>query len=76
MLSKCVLEKILVSTLDWREINQLILEEINPEGTDFEAEAPILWPLDGTSWLIWKDPEAGKDWRREEKGAEEDQIVR
>ena len=49
MLSKCVLEKMLVSTLDRREINQLILEEIYPERTDFEAEAPILWPLDGKS---------------------------
>ena len=36
--------------------------------TDVKAETPILWPPDGKSWLIWKDPDAGKDWRQEEKG--------
>ena len=41
--------------------------------TDAEAETPILWPLDGKNWLIWKDPDAGKDWRREEKGPTEDE---
>ena len=44
--------------------------------TDAEAETPILWPPDGKNWLIWKDPDAGKDWRREEKGATEDKMVR
>ena len=34
--------------------------------TDAEAETPILWPSDGKNWLIWKDPNAGKDWRQEE----------
>ena len=36
--------------------------------TDAEAETPILWPPDAKNWLIWKNPDAGKDWRREEKG--------
>ena len=40
--------------------------------TDAEAEAPILWPLELKNWLIWKDPDAGKDWRQEEKGMTED----
>ena len=44
-------------------------------GTDVEAETPILWPPDAKSWLIGKDPEAGKDWRREEKGITEDKMV-
>ena len=43
--------------------------------TDAEAETPILWPPDVKSRLIWKDPDAGKDWRREEKGTTEDEIV-
>ena len=42
--------------------------------TDAEAETPILWPPDAKSWLICKDPDAGKDWRQEEKGATEDEI--
>ena len=40
-----------------------------------EAETPILWPPDAKSWLIWKDPDAGKDWRQEEKGMTEDEMV-
>ena len=43
--------------------------------TDAEAEALILWPPDAKSWLIWKDPDAGKDWTREENGTTEDEIV-
>ena len=43
--------------------------------TDIEAEIPILWPPDVKSWLICKDPGAGKDWRWEEKGTTEDEIV-
>ena len=43
--------------------------------TDVEAEAPILWPPDAKSWLIWKDPDAGKDWRQEEKRTTEDEMV-
>ena len=43
-------------------------------GTDAEAETPILWPPDVKNWLIWKDPDAGKDWRWEEKGMTEDEM--
>ena len=45
-------------------------------GTDVEAETLILWPPDARSWLIWKDPDAGNDWGREEKGTTEDEMVR
>ena len=45
------------------------------ERTEVEAETPILWPHDVESWLIWKDPDAGKDWGQEEKGTKEDEIV-
>ena len=70
-----VLEKTLESPLDCKEI-----QPVNPKKkkkkstlniirrTDAEAEAPILWPPDAKSWLIRKDPDVGKDWRREEKG--------
>ena len=67
-----VLEKTLESALDYKDI-----KPVNPKGnqplifierTDVEAEAPILWPPDAKSWLIWKDPNAGKDWRQREKG--------
>ena len=43
--------------------------------TDVETETPILWPPDAKSWLIWKDPDAGKDWGQEEKGMTEDEMV-
>ena len=43
--------------------------------TDAEAKTPILWPLDVKSWLIGKDPDAGKDWGQEEKGMTEDEMV-
>ena len=43
--------------------------------TDAEAETPILWPPDAKNWLIWKDPDAGKGWRWEEKGTTEDEMV-
>ena len=59
-----------------RRSNQTILKEISPEysleGLIVEAETPTLWPLDAKNWLIRKDPEAGKDWRQEEKGKTED----
>ena len=67
-----VLEKTLESPLDWKEI-----QPVHPKGnqpwvfigrTDAEAETPILWPPDMKNWLIGKDPDAGKDWRWEEKG--------
>ena len=59
-------------------------EKIFPKGnqpwiftgrTDAEAEVPVLWPPDAMNWLIGKDPGAGKDWRQEEKGTREDEIV-
>ena len=43
--------------------------------TDVEVETPVLWPPDAKSWLIWKDPDAGKDWGQEEKGMTEDEMV-
>ena len=75
-----VLEKTLESPLDCKEITP-----VNPKGnqpwifigrTDAEAEALILWPSDAKSWLIGKDPGAGKDWRQKEKGEAEDELVR
>ena len=72
--------KTLESSLDYKEIKPVNPKE-NQSGifigrTDDEAEVPILWPPDVKYWLIWKDPDAGKDWRREEKGATEDGMVR
>ena len=61
-----------------RRSNQSILKEISPEcieKTDVEAETPILWPPEAKSWLISKDPDAGKDWGQEEKGMTEDEMV-
>ena len=74
-----VLEKTLESPLDCKEI-----QPVHPKGnqswifigrTDVEAETPILWPPNATNRLIWKDPDAGKDWRREEKGMTDDEMV-
>ena len=74
-----VLEKALESPLDCMEIQPVHLKGnqswIFIGRTDAEAEAPILWPPDVKSWLIWKDPDAGKDWRQEEKGTTEDEMV-
>ena len=71
-----VLEKTLESPLDCMRSNQSILKETSPaislEGMMLKLK---LWPPDAKSWLIWKDPDAGKDWRREEKGMTEDKIV-
>ena len=63
-----------------RRSNQSILKEISQSWiflgkTDAEAETPILWPPDAKNRLIWKDPDAGKDWRWEEKGMTEDEMV-
>ena len=73
-----VLEKTLESPLDCKEIKLVNLEGnqswIFIEGTDAEAEAPIFWPPDARSWLTGKDPDAGKDWRQEEKEMTEDMI--
>ena len=67
-----VLEKTLESTLDCKEVKPVNSKRNQPwifvGRTDAEAEAPILWPPDTKSKLIGKDPEAGKDWRQEEKG--------
>ena len=74
-----VLEKTLESPLDCKEI-----QPVRSEGdqswmfigrADTEAETPILWPSDVKNWLIGKDPDAGKDWRQEEKGTTEDEMV-
>ena len=76
-----VLEKTLKSSLDCKEI-----QPVNPEvnqpwifirrsDAKAEAEAPILWPPDVKNWLIEKDPDAGKNWKQEEKGMTEDEIV-
>ena len=73
------LEKTLESPLDCKEIQPVNAKGneswIFIGGTDAEAEAPILWPPDAKNWLIGKDPNAGKDWRWEEKGMTEDEIV-
>ena len=72
-----VLEKTLESPLDCKEI-----QPVYPKGNQSwifigrtEAETTILWPPDAKSWLIWKDPDAGKDWGQEEKGMTEDEMV-
>ena len=74
-----VLEKTLESPLDCKEI-----QPVHSMGnqswvfigrTDGKAETPILWPPEAKSWLIWKDPDAGKDWGREEKGTTEGEMV-
>jgi len=71
-----VLEKTLENPLDYKEIQQLHLKDQSwvIGRTDVEAETPILWPSDTKSWLIWKDPDAGKDWRQE-KGRTENEMV-
>ena len=74
-----VLEKTLESPLDCKEI-----QPVHSKGdqswvfvgrTDTKAETPILWPPDVQNWFIWKDPDARKDWRQEEKGTTEDEMV-
>ena len=74
-----VLEKTVESSLDYKEI-----QTVHPKGyqswifigrTDAEAETPILWLPDVKSWLIWKDSDARKVWRQEEKGMTEDEMV-
>ena len=74
-----VLKKTLESPLNCKEI-----KPVNSKGsqlwrfiggTDDEAEAPVLWPPDVKNWLTGKNPDAGKDWRQEEKGMTEDEMV-
>ena len=72
-------EKTLESPLDCKEI-----QPVHYKGSqswifigriDVEAETPILWPPEAKKWLIGRDPDAGKDWRQEEKGMTEDEMV-
>ena len=74
-----VLEKTLESPLDCKEIQPVHFKGdqswVFIGRTDVEAETPILWPPDVKSWLILKEPDAGKDWRQEEKGTTEDEMV-
>ena len=74
-----MLEKTIESPLDFKEI-----KPVNPKGNQSwifirrsgaNGETPILWPLEGKSWLLGKDPHAGKDWRQEEKWTAEDKMV-
>ena len=74
-----VLDRTLESPLDCKEV-----KPVGPKGnqswifigrTDAEAETPILWPPHAKSWLIEKDPDAGRDWGQEEKGTTEDDMV-
>ena len=74
-----MLEKTLERPLDCKDI-----QPVHPKGdqswvfigmTDVKAETPILWPPDAKSWLIGKDPDAGKDWGEKEKGTTEDEMV-
>ena len=74
-----VLEKTLESPLNCKKI-----KPVHPKGNrswifierpDAEAEAPIVWLFDAKNWLIGKDPNAGKDWRQEEKGTTEDEMA-
>ena len=80
MLLNCSFEKTLESPLDFKEI-----KPVNPKGnqpwifigrTDAEAEAPIIWPSDVKNLLLRKHPDSGKDWRQEEKGTTEDEMIR
>ena len=68
----------------WESLEQQEIKSVNPKGnqswifigrTDAETETPIFWRPDVKRWLIWKDPDVGKDWRQEERGTTEDEIV-
>ena len=72
------LEKTLKSSLDCKEI-----QPVHPKGnqswvffgrTDVETETPILWPPDAKNWLIWKDPDAGKDWGQEKRMTKDEMV--
>ena len=74
-----VLEKTLENPFNSKE-----LQPVHPKGdqfwlfigrTDAEAETPVVWPPHAKSWLIGKDPDAGRDWGQEEKGTTEDEMV-
>ena len=75
----CIWTVVFESPLNCKEI-----QPVHPKGnqswifigrTDAEAETPIVWPPDAKNWLIRKDPDAGKDWKQEEKGTTEDEMV-
>ena len=74
-----VLGKTLETPFDSKEIQPVLLKGYQSwifiRRTDVEAETPILWLLDEKNWLIGKNPDSGKDWRREEKGTTEDEMV-
>ena len=68
----------------WESLDCKDIQPVHPKGkqswifigrTDVEAETLLLWPPDAKSWLIWKDPDAGKNWRQKEKGTTEDEMV-
>ena len=68
----------------WESLDCKEIQPVHPKGdqswvfigrTDVEAETPILWPPDAIGWLIWEDPDAGKDWGQEENGTKEDEMV-
>ena len=68
----------------WESLGCKEIQPVHPKGnqfwvfigrTDVEAETPIFWPPDAKSWLIGKDPDAGKDWGQESKGMTEDELV-
>ena len=80
----CFLTVVLEKTLKSLPLDSKEIQPVHPKGnqsriftgrTDAEAETPIIWPPDAKSWLTGKDPDAGKDWRWEEKGMTEDEMV-
>ena len=75
-----LLENTVESPLDCKEIQPVNPKENQPwifiGRTDAEAETPILWSPDAKNWLIWKDPDAGKDWRQKVKGLAENEMLR
>ena len=67
----------------WESLGLKGIKSVHPKGNQLwifigrsDAEATILWPLDAKSWLTGKDPDAGKDWKQNEKGVAEDEMVR
>ena len=73
-----LLEKTPESPLDCKEIQPVHLKDqswVFIGRTNVEAETLVLWPRDAKSWLIWKDPDTRKDWRQEQKGITEDEMV-
>ena len=76
MLLNCSVEEDPESPLDCKEI-----QPVNPKDQSWvfigrtDVEAPVLWPPDVKNWLIWKDPDAGNNWRREENGTTEHEMV-